>query len=551
MIQARLDDFFGAFREKTTVTLPGSISQRSVSPGSIPKCAATDSGTVVRTDSDRFSERTALDSTVLATDSPLTLFSGRLKNYSLHVGLPLGRQDIQEYHVGQHRGRHMPKGNLPSNPESRGRVIAGRPGWVERSVDEGVYYVRDLATRKTKVVRLQSDAGRCSCRNSSGGCEHVHAALAKVRESEDRETTIQFIVDEWNSPEIQQAYRKGQEAEFLWFDPLLGALLDMVPEPPRPPGRRGAKPTPLGEALFVAVKKSHLRLSLSRLKGMFSEDLNMGRLTSNWNYSRPARTLGRADITPILIWAIRETAKPLAGLEEGGTAAIDSTGLSTSVFGAYYPQAHKVCLRREFIKVHASVLTRTNAVADVIVTDNRGANSPQFIPLLRGTVEAGFRPEYAVADKAYLSRKNLQGADDLRLKPRIPFKENSTPAPRGYRIWRSLYHLAQVDPAGYADAYHQRSNVEAAFSALKRQLGESVLRRRPVARVNEALCKILCYNLLTLIRHFVARGIDLAPLFKDALRTDGPGGPASGISSSTGGRENIRSTVKNLDVFGG
>jgi transposase len=47
--------------------------------------------------------------------------------------------------------------------------------------------------------------------------------------------------------------------------------------------------------------------------------------------------------------------------------------------------------------------------------------------------------------------------------------------------------------------YHQRSNVESAFSALKRKFGASVRAKAFPAQVNEVLLKCLCYNLSCLV----------------------------------------------------
>jgi hypothetical protein len=548
-VQRRLIDFADtagvAFLDTVTTPEPGSTAQRITSPDSSPRIAATASGTVERRDCDRLSDFTALDSKVLGTGSPLTLFSGRLRYYGLDVGLPIGNTHIPRRHVGQQRGQRMPSGNLPTDPEKRGRLIANREGWVQPGPEPRVFFVRDIASGKTKLVRGDSGSEVCSCGLQGSPCEHVWAARIKTGSSMVREAVLQFVVDDWDPAERGTAYRHGQEAEYEWFDPILQALLEPVAEPARSLGQPGAPRTPLREALFLAVKKSHSGLSLSRLRGLYTEDRSKGRLTEEWNYSLPARTLGRDDITPILLWAIRESAKPLAEFEDGGTIAIDSTGFVTSVFGAYYPQAHDVRPRREFLKVHVAVGTRTNVVADVAVTDHRGADSPQFVPLLRGAVQNGFRPTIVAADKAYLSRANLQAAVDMGVQPRIPFKENSVPASKGTRIWATLYHLAKVDPDGFADQYHQRSNVEATFSSLKRMLGESVFSKRPVARLNEALCKVLAYNIVTLIRHLVARGIDLTALFRGpSTPPPAVGSPPDGTTAGNGGCERFESLVK-------
>ena len=47
--------------------------------------------------------------------------------------------------------------------------------------------------------------------------------------------------------------------------------------------------------------------------------------------------------------------------------------------------------------------------------------------------------------------------------------------------------------------YHERSNVESAFSMVKRQFGDSVKSKDDVAMFNEVLWKFLAHNLCCLI----------------------------------------------------
>ena len=62
--------------------------------------------------------------------------------------------------------------------------------------------------------------------------------------------------------------------------------------------------------------------------------------------------------------------------------------------------------------------------------------------------------------------------------------------------------------ADFLAHYHQRSNSETAFSAIKRLLGGSVRSKCFDAQVNEVLCKVLCYNLTVLVHAMYELGID-------------------------------------------
>jgi transposase len=63
----------------------------------------------------------------------------------------------------------------------------------------------------------------------------------------------------------------------------------------------------------------------------------------------------------------------------------------------------------------------------------------------------------------------------------------------------------------FLERYHKRSNVESTFSMMKRKFGDSLRSKTDVAMTNEALCKILCHNIVVLIHEMFELGID--PVF--------------------------------------
>lgn len=65
--------------------------------------------------------------------------------------------------------------------------------------------------------------------------------------------------------------------------------------------------------------------------------------------------------------------------------------------------------------------------------------------------------------------------------------------------------------ADFLAAYHKRSNVETTFSMIKRKFGDAVRSKTDVAMVNEALCKVLCHNLVVLIHE--SHEIGIGPAF--------------------------------------
>ncbi|MFY9717360.1 MAG: transposase [Thermoplasmata archaeon] len=313
------------------------------------------------------------------------------------------------------------------------------------------------------------------------------------------------------------------------FDPLLWNLLDIVPEPPRPVGAMGRTPIPLRTQLLMAVKKVHLGESTRRAQGLLRVVYGSGTgcIGKVPNYAVPSRLFNRPDAGGLLLDLIRSSAQPLRELEDDATVAVDSSGFCTTCMGSYCTEKHDPGRKHRWVKAHVIIGVKAHVVLDVIVTDENGADCPQFAKLLAGVKSAGFTPEIVVADKAYLSHENFRLVDEFGATAYIPFKVNSISNEvrriRGVKTppaWDRAYHLFQANREQFAAKYHQRSNVEATFSAIKRKLGESLLSKNPLARFNELLAKILAYNIGVIVHEIHEHGID--PAFV------GLGGPSTG-----------------------
>ena len=71
-----------------------------------------------------------------------------------------------------------------------------------------------------------------------------------------------------------------------------------------------------------------------------------------------------------------------------------------------------------------------------------------------------------------------------------------------------MWHYFNLRRDDFAAHYHKRSNVESTFSMMKRKFGDSLRSRTDVAMVNEALCKVLCHNLVVLIHETIELGLE-------------------------------------------
>ena len=81
---------------------------------------------------------------------------------------------------------------------------------------------------------------------------------------------------------------------------------------------------------------------------------------------------------------------------------------------------------------------------------------------------------------------------------------------------QTQYHLFMFNHEEFMDHYHKQSNVESAFSMIKRKFGASVKGKSDTAQVNEVLAKVLCHNICVLILAMHEMGLE--PIFQNGLK---------------------------------
>jgi len=405
-----------------------------------------------------------------------------------------------------------------------GLEIASRPGTIEKT-PEGDWSVPSQTTFGRYCVRIRDGRAWCTCPDfqtrhnvqSATNCKHIFAVMALL----DPPAVQKAAVGGSARTHYDQhpSYTKAQSQELRLVDRLLRDLVDGVDDFPRTPGLPGPRPNPLRDDIYCAILKVFSGLSGRRAVGVYANVADRSLLTRTPSYAVASNLLTRPEVTPILYHLLGVSAAPLASLEHGGVVAPDSTGVQTTTFGAWREAKHGETRMKKWLKVHAIVGTKTHVIISAIVGDENTADAPNFIPLLRNTIQAGFRPAQVVADKGYLSQLNYAGAEELGLDAYIPFKRDTIsneirrlrgrPAPAS---WERAFHLFQANREEFERSYHRRSNVEAVFSALKRKFGENVRSRTPAAQVNEIISKLICYNLTVVVHEMFEHGI--APDFE-------------------------------------
>jgi len=391
----------------------------------------------------------------------------------------------------------------------RGRALAAA-GKVEALGK--VWLVRSQSSSERYVVNLGE--GTCTCPDHEERgikCKHVFAAEFTVKQetftfASDGETvqatrTETKVRVAYRQPDWP-AYHRAQCAEKATVQSLLRSLCSGIVTPSHP--GRGPKPIPLSDAVYAMTMKVYCGMSARRATGEIEACTEAGHMTRAPHYNSTINYFEKAELAPLLTTLVEESAAPLASIEEA--FAPDSTGFSTSVYRRWYDAKYgREMKEATWVKAHAMVGCKTNVVTAIVVTDKDGADSPQ-LPALVGATQRRFSMRDIVADKAYLSHDNLALIEKAGAKPFIPFKTNSRDG--GSAAWLRMRGLFLYKADEFFAHYHQRSNVESTFSAIKRLFGGAIRSKRFAAQRNEVLCKALAYNLTVLVHAIHELGIE-------------------------------------------
>jgi hypothetical protein len=77
----------------------------------------------------------------------------------------------------------------------------------------------------------------------------------------------------------------------------------------------------------------------------------------------------------------------------------------------------------------------------------------------------------------------------------------------GSSTWSKMYSYFMLHRDEFMKHYHQRSNIESAFSMIKKKFGAHVRSRDITAQKNEVLLKILCHNICVVNQEMHELGI--------------------------------------------
>jgi transposase len=382
----------------------------------------------------------------------------------------------------------------------------------------GCYTVPSQSGHGSYTVILDDRDALCDCpdfelRGEPGKpCKHIMAARLwrdrQARGVEQDRTNVEPSpkVKRKTYPQPWTEYNAAQTSEQRHFQDLLAELCQTVEEPRRT--GRGRKPIPLADQIYAAATKVYSLFSARCFMTQLEAAVERGHVSRSMHFNSVLNALENAALTPILHRLIQASSLPLRSVET--TFAPDSSGFCTSRFTRWFDVKYGITREEaDWVKVHLMTGVKTNIVTAVVIEDKNAGDAPQMPKLVAATVE-NFEVKVVPADKGYLSNENLDLVDKLGGTAYIPFKSNSGEgAPAS--VWEKMYYFFMLNREEFLTHYHQRSNVESTFSAVKRLFGDSVRSKGDAAMKNEVLCKILCYNITCIIHAWYELGIE--PVF--------------------------------------
>jgi len=278
---------------------------------------------------------------------------------------------------------------------------------------------------------------------------------------------------------------------------LLKDLVENISEEPYVFGR---PKTPLKATLYCAIDKVYSMQSSRRAYSRYKDAEEKAQITTAPSYNMINIKLNDPEITPILRELLHITAITIKLIETKFSP--DSTGFRTTQFNEYCKEKHNTKKEHKWIKCHAISGNTTNIITDAIITEENGADSPQFIPLVQETESMGFDIQEISVDKAYNSIVNYNAVQDVGGTAYIPYKSNITAMSNTgnkARLWRKMFYYFKLNQEDFLMHYHNRSNVETTFFAVKTKFGDCLKNKTFTSQTNEVLCKLIAYNITVLI----------------------------------------------------
>lgn len=398
--------------------------------------------------------------------------------------------------------------------EERGKAIAATGVVRKTKNNELIWEVPARSRSGSYRVDLTGAEPTCTCEDydlRKKPCKHVYAVAHVVvsQSNPDGSTTVTetvVVATEKRKTYSQNwpAYNAAQTSEQDKFQALLHDLCAGVEEPESKSGR---PPMPLKDMIFSATFKTYSTFSGRRFMSDLREAKERGYIWKTPHYNSIFRYLESDAITPILRDLVIQSSLPLRTVEVD--FAVDSSGFTTSRFIRWFDVKYgKPRAEHEWVKFHLMCGVKTNVVTGIEIGEQFSGDSPFFPPMVETTAKH-FKISEISADKSYDSRNCVNTVVKVGGTPFIALRSTATGGVGG--AYKQMFHYFQFKRDEFLQHYHKRSNAESTFSMLKRKFGDYLRSKDKTAMINEALCKVLCHNIVVLIHEMHELGIE--PVF--------------------------------------
>lgn len=387
----------------------------------------------------------------------------------------------------QEKGKHIAQTS---------RITRTEKGWKVPSESGNGFYLVVSDGREATCTCPDHETRRCKCK-------HLWAVEYIVTGQVDSEGNVTITKTERRTyRQAWSAYNRAQQEEKREFMRLLADLTAAIPAPAQ--HGRGRPSHPLGDMVYAMVFKTYSTFSGRRFTTDMATAKTQGYLAEQPHYNSVFDYFQKAALTPVLRDLVTLTSLPLQAVERDFT--LDSTGFGTGQFQRWYSFKHGREISAErWVKCHFIAGVKTNTITAAEVTSEFENDAPKLPALVAQTAEH-FEIREVSADKAYLSRNNLEAVHALGGAPFVPFKTNSQPNGNGM-LWKKLYHYFQLHNDDFMEHYHKRSNAESTVQMVKSKFGDSVRSKKWASQVNEVLCKVIAHNICVVIQEMHEQGI--------------------------------------------
>lgn len=262
----------------------------------------------------------------------------------------------------------------------------------------------------------------------------------------------------------------------------LSRLVDNLSHPFR------GNPLPFENVIFCLLQKTYFAFASRRIDSWTAAALETNLISEAPAPNTLLWYLRHPKLTPVLHYLIGASSLPFVSYDKG--FAIDSTHIFTEVLqGSEW----------KLIRLHMCAGVSSQVVTAARATDWYESEKHYFDPMLMDTKAFGFEIKAVMGDKNYISKRNIELVNELGATPYITFKKNNVKSKGGSnKLWDEALERFQGREGEDLAQYRERNIIETVNAVIKKKFRDSVKGIDETAQLNEALLKVICYNLCRL-----------------------------------------------------